>query len=411
MAGKQALLRTALAVCVPVAGFVIGRGVKPPPATAVHEVAAPHVTSSRGGDAASLLCEISTGNLARARARISELRDASRSPDEDLELEKLLTAIAMKDGASFDAILASFPEDLRFHVADRCVLAIEDEPAAFVRLLADSEEFSRIALKARSIDTAQVIQREPGLFLDLLEQGQITWPEKTADWMARQLKGNSADSLRFLELCRDGQMKVSDESVLAGLMERLDREGLAKLQAASGGQRMSALLEQEEKARALFANFDPSGKSWEGILQRRMVTGMDDLIARSGVPDIDWGSVPPDLQELLPGSMVRTAVRSQGDAGARTLLDSIKNSDLPVETRNAMLERTASTLFGEQGNIRLAIDFAHAISDDADGHNAGEDLLIKWMAFDPVSAQDFTKKIEPSPYRDRILARVREISP
>ncbi|WP_035604606.1 hypothetical protein [Haloferula sp. BvORR071] len=414
MAGKQAMLRTALAVCVPIAGFAIGRGVpsssaKSKPEAAVAEAAA---AAPRESDLSSLLCEISTGNLARARARIIELRDGPEKTEDLRELAQLLTAIAIRDGKSFDALIATFPEELQDYLTDCCILALMDEPANYVRLLADSETFARAALVTRHCDPSFVIRQESGLFLDLLEQGEFPWASQGAESGLRDFYPNAAGALRLLQLCQAGKLKSLKESTLARIMERLDQDGLEKLRAAAWEGPLGSLLDQEAKARELFANFDADGdKSWDGIRQRRVIDGMNRLIQRSGVPEVDWSGVPGDLQEVLPGHMVQAAVNYQGDAGARTLLDSIKNSDLPEDRRNTMLEIAASSLFDQQGNIRLAIDFAHAISTDANGRNTGEDLLIKWMTFDPMSAQDFTTKIEPSPYRDRILARVREVSP
>ncbi len=403
------MLRTALAVCVPIAGFVIGRGVSA--SSAKPEAAVPAGKSAaapRGEDLPGLLCEISVGNLTEARKRIAELREVEGS---DSELGKLLTAIAMKDGASFDALIDTIPEPRRSDLIEICVAALSAEPAAFLRLLAESEGFSKAAFGRDLGRLVDAIRSEPDLFLDQLEQGRLTWPAPTLQMVVSQLQPDPTTALRLLDLYRSGQFQVSGDYVLVRIIERLDEAGLEKLRSVPGEGPLGGLAEQEAKARALFANFDLSGKSWNGIDESRIVAGIGDLISRSGVPDIDWSGVPENLRNVLPGSMVQTAVRFQGDAGARTLLDSIKNSELPAETRNQMLESAASALFDQQGNIRLAIDYAHAITNDADGRNAGEDLLIKWMAFDPVSARGFTDKIGPSAYRDRILDRVREISP
>ncbi|WP_265594199.1 hypothetical protein [Haloferula sp. BvORR071] len=404
------MLRTALAVCVPIAGFATGRGLRPSPVKPESAVAASKaaVSPPRGGNLPSLLCEISGGNLARARARIGSLRDGPSNPEELLELDKLLAAIAKRDGATFDAIVATFPGNLRDDLVERCAKGLENEPEVFLRLLAESEEFSRVAL-AREM-TVLPVRAAPGLFLDLLEQGKFAWPSKTLESVAYAVQQDPASALRLLELCRAGRVTLTNGCML-GYTRFLDDKGLAKLRSAPGEGLLADLIEQEAKARALFANFDPTGKSWDGIGPARFDQGMEEMISRSGVPSIDWSSVPPDFRDSLPADMARIAAYAQGDAGARVLLDSIKKAELPEASRNHMLESAASALFGQGGNIRLAIDFAHAISNDADGHNAGEDLLIKWMAFDPASAQDFTTKIGPSPYRDRILERVREISP
>ncbi|WP_367872634.1 hypothetical protein [Luteolibacter sp. Populi] len=360
-------------------------------------------------DLSSLLCEVSTGNLASARARIGELRDASDASGD--ELVALLVGIARRDGKTFDAILASFPEADRRKLVERCIEELAPEPGAFLHLLADSEYFMALAAGPMRGRAHSAIGHEPGLFLDLLEQGRFAWPDEPFESAIRSCTLGPAAALRFLTLCCSGEVKIDRDEALSHVLQQLDDEGLEKLRAGRSDSRMAELLDGEAKARELFANFDASGNWWEGLNAGRMLPGMKHLIETAGVPDLQWSGVPESLRPALAGVMLDTAVNSQGDPGARVILNSIADSSLPAEQRNKMLAEAASSLFNRQGNIQLAIDFAKRISDDEDGHNAGEDLIIEWIAFDPASPQAYTGKIEPSRYRDRILAKVREITP
>lgn len=407
-ASSRLVLRGALLLGVPLGGFLLGRSLSPRP----QDSESPALTAnSPQGETQRLLRELASGNLAAARSKVAALKD---TPDSE-ELVSLLVTIAIRDGASFDALIAGFPEAHRRNLVQSCMYALHSEPSAFVRLLADSQEFTRIALEPPRQWACNSIGKEPDLFLDLLEQGRFDWPQGALDEVVLSVLSHQpkpAQALRLLELCGKEQVKIEDTNTLEELMRVLPEDAFAKLRQTNFG--TTVLLEalvHEMEDRLFLANFSEMPLVWGEIDRSRLYSGMEQMIQSSGVPSLPWAVIPADLRQELAGRMLVSAVDSQGDAGARGMLDSIMKSGLPEQERNRMLEESATRLFELHGNIRLAIDFAQSITSDADGNNAGEDLLVKWTAYDPISAKVHIDKSEPSPYRDRLLERVKELTP
>lgn len=407
-APSRHILRAALLLGVPLGGFLLGRLLspgakqreeKPEPAAAA--------VSPRDDGTQRLLCEIANGNLASARTKVAALKD---TPDSN-ELVSLLTAIALKDGKSFDALVAGFEEPDRTGLIGRCMLELANTPAGFFQALDESQELSRVARGPKIDKLVAIVGQEPDLFLDLLEEGRCAWSSGLFERILRGYQPGPERRLRLLELCGKGAVKIADSNTLEGLMLGLPEDAFAKLQADFASSPLADALRQEASNRAFFAELPADPERWRQIDKDPLFSGMEQMIESSGMPVVPWAAVPADLRPELAGRMLLSGVNAQGDAGVRTMLDSIMKSALPEEERNQLLADSATKLFEQHGNIRLAIDFAHGITSDAEGHNVGEDLLVKWTAYDPISAKVYIDKSQPSAYRDRLISRVKELTP
>ena len=361
---------------------------------------------SRSPELDGLLCEISTGKLSAARARIAVLvADPSGNQE---ELLKLMVAIAKKDGASFDIIAADLPGGWRMQLMIHCFLELSKDPAELFRALGDSE-----AIRAQAFDKSwsgvlrKVILDAPDLFLDRLERGEFAWSSETYKEMTAPLWTDGASAARIVELCKSGRIPIDDEVTLARFMIHLDAEDLKRLGSGAGSPQVMASIAQEMKARELFADFHPTNDSWNEIGKERMFYGVSELMKDSGVPALDWNEVPQDTRASLASFMLGAA--KPGDM--QSLLDSISGSNLGTAEKSAIIAESAETLFHADGEIGMAVKFAQAIPTSPDGSNPGQDLIVKWVSYDPANAQAYADKIPPSPFRDRIVARIQEIRP
>jgi hypothetical protein len=404
------LSQIGIASGVLLAGFAAGRWT--PATTGKHPAApAPAVEKeaskkgrSNSRDLDGLLCEVATGKLAGGRERIAALA-ADPVANQD-ELVKLLVAIALKDGATFDQVFAGLPGEEKEELISQCLLKLSNEPDRLMRLFVDSKVIaSSFAGDTTPFYVLRAVGNSPDLFLDLVESGELPMDPRRAWLAATNLNQNKAVALRFLQLCQSGKIPVPNELVVAPFISNLSDGDLAKLRAGTVAGDLAEMLAQEEQARAFFADENLRGKTWKVGLDYIFENGMKQLIERSGVPDMEWSEVPEGFRADLSKSMLTSALGSKGGQGASDLLDSISKSNLPAAEKDKLLEDSARALFTQYGQTGLAVDYAHRIS------GGGEDLIVEWVTYDPANAKAYVDKIEPSPLRDRLMARIQEVSP
>lgn len=404
------LSQIGIASGVLLAGFAAGRWTPAAarhPATPAPAAAKETPKKSRGAprDLDGLLCEIATGKLSGARERIAVLA-ADPVANHD-ELVKLLVAIGLKDGATFDQVFEFLPEEQRDNLMAEVLLKLANEPDRMVHLLADSKVVAAYCFSGGTPTTAMMmaVGKSPDLFLDLVESGELSLDQKITYLIAKVLHQNKAVALRFLQLCQSGKIPVPNELVVASFISDLSDGDLAKLRAGTSTGDLSEVLAQEEQARAFFADGNLRGKTWKVGRDYIFENGMKQLIERSGVPDMEWSEVPEGFRADLSKSMLTAALGSKGGQGASDLLDSISKSNLPAAEKDKLLEDSARALFTQYGQTGLAVDYAHKIS------GGGEDLIVEWVTYDPANAKAYVDKIDPSPLRDRLIARIQEVSP
>jgi len=359
-------------------------------------------------DLDTCLCEISAGNISAGRARIAAL--LALPGEDNREIVKLLVAIAMKDGATFDQVVATLPDARRTGLVFGCLQELAGEPVHFFRLLAESEEIARAEMESPFGSASVVVRSSPSLFMDLVESGRLDLPAEFCENIVDGLASDKSNAFRFLSLCQSGQMKVGNEMILAKFIFNLGDKDLATLVAGGRDSDLSELLRQETKARGFFDSGDLTGPSWSVGRSYIWLEGMKRRIEERGLPEMRWSAVPEGFRQELAGSMLAQAIASLAAVGVRGMLNSISGSDLSVAERDGILAQSARMLFEKNGDIGLAVEYANRISTGPDG-NAGEDLIVRWVTYDPANARAYADKIEASPLKDRILARIAEVTP
>lgn len=377
----------------------------PEPETAAEAEANTSKPPSAPSTTSVYLCQIATGHLAPARQRLAELL-ADPEVDKD-DLAKLLAAIAMKDGASFDALVAGLPEDRRRDLTLRTSLLLGQDPAGLLRVMAESEHMSGILLAHAPDAVGSAADEVPGVLLDLVERGEIHWSAETMQRMVMRYWMNKEAAARTVTLIKNGKIAIDDPETIGRLMLGLGDGDLARLREGEGAPQIAAALEAEAKARAIFADFKPTAETWKSISSDRMLMGLDLLVRSSGLPDFDWTTVPPEqLDKIALG--VHGALPHDQKIG---FLKSIASSGLETERKNDILAVAAHGAFHVNNDINLAMEFALAIKDRPDGSNPGQDLIVDWVAFDPQRAKEYAASLPESPLRQRILQRAEEVSP
>jgi hypothetical protein len=353
----------------------------------------------------SYLCQIASGHLAPARRHIEDLL-ADPETDKD-ELSKLLAAIAMKDGASFDALVEGLSEERRRDLTLRASLWLGQDPARLLGAMAESQHLTGILLEHAPDQVGSAADDVPDAFLDLVERGEIHWPAETMKRMVMRYWMNKDAAARTAALLMSGKIAIDNPETIGRLMRGIGDEDLVRLGESDGAPQVKAALEAETEARLVFQDFKPTAETWKRIPLERMIHGLDQLVRTSGVPDFDWTSVPP---ESLPevGDCIVAALPHDRKA---ELSRSIAASDLAAEQKNHLLHRAAEAAFHTGSDINLAMEFAGAIGDNPDGSNMGHDLIVEWVAYDPRRAKEYAASLPESELRRRILQRAEEVSP
>ena len=363
-----------------------------------------------------MLCKIAGGSLAGAKTKIGALLKAQGGNDK--ELVSLLVAIAEKDGATFDAILVGVPAERKAVLLKECVARLKRSPAHLLRLLADSTEISRYVWQAVPNPAFAAVRTAPDIFVEMAQDRRFPWTLQMTENLLREVNFRSDSAARVLALIDGGHLKVSDEKLIARLIERLGPGDLERLRAKGAGKtgsqesKLAKLLDEEAKARSLFANFDLTGKSLGEIPAHLLLSGIDKMIATSGFPSgFEWGGVPGGSRDLLAERMLLDATQSQGGEGAAAFLKSLNESSLSAGERDKILEKSAKILFERGSDIRLAVEFVNVISNDEAGLRTGRDLISRWAVYDPKGAKEYAERLEDTPFSNEILQRVAELSP
>lgn len=387
------------------AGFAAGRfvatphdqGASPPSTPAANPSA--ETGSSASADIDSCLCQIASGNLSAARKRAARM--IGEHPANRDELVSLLVAIARKDGASFDALLAGHTEEVRRDLTAHSIMLLMDDPAVFLRLLADSKEIGSMATELCPDAVAEAIKAAPDAFLEMVERGDLNWNSE----MYRRFTANSwsdgAAATRIVKLLRNGGIAFDDPGTIANLMLKIADEDLEAFREGAGSPQIMKALENEIEARRLFLDFPPPLESWDQTTWLRVLNMLEKRTPESGILSFDWSKVPVDHRQELAHLMMPKLDSKEFPE----LLQSMTSSHLADEERNELLGQFANHLFSN-GDVGQAVKFAQAITPSPDGSNIGEDLIVSWSILDPERAKTYAMQIAPSPLSERILKKV-----
>lgn len=394
-------------ICVLIAGFAAGRFAshpgKPessPPSLGISEPASGNTTpASHSTDAA--LCHVAAGDLSPARKRIATL--LSQSEWDMAEMVKLLAAIARRDGKSFDEIIATLPEDKRNTAIAWTIDALASDYGMILQLLTESTEISRVGLDLRIHVTSAAIIDDPETFAQLIASGKLSWSSQTFTSILRRTGGDSKLAREVIKLCKSGQIVLDTNLILPVLAQELFYPDLEELLKGGGQPELMAILQQEIKTRPFFNNPDANPQGWKEIDEGRLSRGVTDLAESQWLSSIPWNDVPASIRPKLSQALVESGSTTKA-------LDSLKAAPLASEEKNAMLKSAAEYLFSN-GDVNQAVDFANAISTSEDGSNAGQDLIVSWVSYDPARAKAYVDKVGSTPLSDRIQKRILEVSP
>jgi hypothetical protein len=395
------------AACVLFAGFAAGRftsqsgnsGTLPLPHQSAKEEAAPKAPADESTDAA--LCRVAAGDLSAARKRVKNLLS---QPDWDMdEMVRLLTAIARRDGKSFDEIIATLPEDKRNTAVAWTIDALASDYGLILQLLTESTEISRVGLSLRIHVASAAITGDPETFAQLIANGKLSWSSETFNNILRRTGADSKVSREVIKLCKSGQIVLDTNIILPVLVQKLFYPDLEELLKSGGQPELMAILQQEMKARPFFNNPDANPQGWKEIDESRLSRGVTDLVESQWLSTIPWNDIPASIRPKLSQALVESGSTTKA-------LDSLKAAPLAAEEKNTMLKSAAEYLFSN-GDVNQAVDFANAISTSGDGSNAGQDLIVSWVSYDPVRAQAYVDKVGSTPLSDRIQKRILEVSP
>ena len=404
----NSLSRASAITCVLIAGFAAGRfasqpkNPEPPTATLEPSKLGPARETSADDSTDAALCRIAAGDLSAARKRIATLLS---QPEWDVaEMVRLLAAIARRDGKSFDEIVATLPEGNKRNTAVAWTLdALASDYGLVLQLLAESTEISRVGLDHRIHITSAAIIDDPQTFAELIENGKLSWSSETFVKVLRRTAVDSKVAAEVIKLCNSGKIVVDKNKILPVLAMQLFKPDLEKLAAGSGQPEVMAVLQQELKDRPFFENPDANPDGWKEISESRLSRGVSDLAESQWMTTIPWSDIPASVRPKLSQALV--------ESGSITrTLDSLKAAPLASEEKNAMLKSAAEYLFSN-GDVNQAVDFANAISTSEDGSNAGQDLIVSWVSYDPARAKAYVDKVGSTPLSDRIQKRILEVSP
>ena len=401
------LSRASAIVCVLTAGFAAGRFASnpgnseaPPPSPQASKTE-PESRSTATDSTDAALCRIAAGDLSAARERIPNLLS---QPEWDMdEMVRLLAAIARRDGKSFDEIIATLPEDKRNTAIAWTIDSLASDYGLILQLLTESTEISRVGLSLRINVASAAIIDDPETFAQLIANGKLSWSSETFTDILRRTGTDSKVSREVIKLCQSGQIVLDASTILPVLVQKLFYPDLEELLNGGGQPELMAILQQEMKARPFFNNPDANPAGWREIDESRLSRGVTDLAESQRLTTIPWGDIPASVRPKLSQALVESGSITRA-------LDSLKAAPLASEEKNAMLKSAAEYLFGN-GDVNQALDFANAISTSEDGSNAGQDLIVSWVSYDPVRAKAFVDKVGSTPLSDRIQKRILEVSP
>lgn len=393
--------------CVVIAGFTAGKFASRPgdsetpplPPGITKTEPPPNAATDDSTDAA--LCRIAAGDLSAARKRIATLLS---QPEWDMdEMVRLLAAVARRDGKSFDEIIATLPEDKRNTAVAWTLDALASDYGLVLQLLTESTEISRVGLSLRIHVTSAAIIDDPETFAQLIANGKLSWSSETVTNILRRTVTDSKVSREVIKLCQSGQIVLDASTILPVLAQKLFYPDLEELLKGGGQPELMAILQQEMKVRPFFQNPDANPAGWREIDESRLSRGVTDLAESQWLTTIPWSDIPASVRPKLSQALVESGSITRA-------LDSLKAAPLDSGEKNAMLKSAAEYLF-DNGDVNQALDFANAISTSEDGSNAGQDLIVSWVSYDPVRAKAFVDKVGSTPLSDRIQKRILEVSP
>lgn len=364
-------------------------------------------------DPAILRIAAIAGRGTEARKKLEELLATDAKDD---EIAEWLALILFSDPSWLDRFILTVPEDRRIALARLTIFKVGAlSPDAAWQLIRSSPYAREAARSDVEIEHRKGIDilgycSGSSLIADTLFDPSMGFSEKD---IARELRfpRGEENARRILEEWKTGRWKGAPPDFVRNAwsaLQQLDQEGLQEMENSFPPQfrthldQFKILREQQELADKAPAGTAPQVEDL-AKLQPGEFTEYLRNPSKSGilVPLATLTELPPELRKIGIERYFNYISDFQPDA-AKQCVDQLDSLDLTPQEKQLLLKKAAGLVWGNQGDIQSALDWASRIPDANERAKFEEKLLTELAQEDPDSALDYAEALPPSTLREKI---------
>ncbi|GAA5120253.1 hypothetical protein JIN84_20620 [Luteolibacter yonseiensis] len=381
-------------------------GLPSPPVAVKAEAALPD-------DPAIIRIATIAGRSTEARKKLQKLLAAEAKDD---EIADWLALALFSDPVWLDKFILTLPEDRRVALARLTIFKLGAlSPDAAWELIRHSPYARQAALADVEIEHRKGLEilgycGGSPLVADTLLDPSLGFSEKD---IARQLRfpRGEENARRILEEWKSGRWKGEPPEFVRRawfVLQHTDKDGLREMEKtfppgfSNDLDQFKTLHEQQELVDKAPAGAPPQVEDLAKLKPAEFTEYLrNSWNSSTSIPLTTLTQLPPELRKIGIERYLQYNMEFRPEA-ARQCVDQLESLDLTSQEKQSLLKDAAGLVWGSEGDIRSALDWAGRIPDADERAKFEEKLLTELAQEDPEEALDYVATLPAGALREKI---------
>lgn len=412
-----------------IAGIAIGFLLTPPtekttPPQTSRPPDAPSKAETKLPDGDPAIVRIATiaGRSTEAREKLRELLAADAK---DAEIADLLALVLFSNPSWLDQFILTVPEDRRIALARLTIFKLGAlSPDAAWELIRGSPYARQAAVADVEIEHRKGLEilgycSGSPLLADTLLDPSLGFSEKDIARQLRFFRGEE-NAGRILEEWKSGRWKGEPPEFVRDAwfaLRHTDKEALQEMEKSFPPEfhnhldQFKTLHEQQELADKAPAGTPPQVEDLAKLKPAEFTEYLrNPWSSGTVIPLTTLTQLPPELRKIGIERYLNYNMEFRPEA-ARQCVDQLESLDLTSQEKQSLLQDAAGLVWGSEGDIHSALDWAGRIPDADERAKFEKKLLAELAQEDPESALEYVETLPTGLLRDEITRIAIESQP